>query len=235
MGLGYFVTGIEKRGNNPVAYGGVVALFNRMGMGHEDAHGADHTYDAGMDLRTWIISDLDSLGNRLSNGILSVIPAERMTERVDGGGVAPLYMVWHTARHHDVAVNGVLRGAGQVLDEWAERIGIDDDTWRGLAEAEDLELVPQLDPEAVNGYLMALIDSTKSWLSDGDLSVLDTSPDAAAALESIATPADRFDWLYGMWSGKPGIFFLAWEAIGHGYNHLGELTAARNRMGLSPF
>jgi len=188
-----------------------------------------------MDLRTWIISDLDSLGNRLANGILSVIPSERMTERVDGGGIAPVYMVWHTARHHDVAVNGVLRGVSPVLDDWADRVGLDGDTWRGLAEAEDLELVSRLDPEAVSGYLMAVIESTRSWVTEGNLSVLDTTPDSSAALSRIDTPADRFDWLYGMWSGKPGLFYLAWEAIGHGYNHLGELTAARNRLGLSPF
>ncbi len=188
-----------------------------------------------MDLRTWITADLDSLGNRLSNGIFSVIPPGRMAERVDGGGVAPVYMVWHTARHHDVAVNGVLRGVAPVLDEWADRVGVVGDSWRGLAEAEDLDLVPQLDPESVNGYLMAVIGSTRSWVAEGDLSVLDTSPDSSSALAQIGTPADRFDWLYGMWSGKPGIFYLAWEAIGHGYNHLGELTAARNRMGLSPF
>ncbi len=188
-----------------------------------------------MDLRTWISADLESLGNRLSNGILSVIPVERMTERVDGGGIAPVYMAWHTARHHDLAVNGVLRGAAPVLDLWADRVGVTGDSWRGLAEAEDLELVPDLDAGSVNGYLLAVIESTKNWVSDGDLSVLDSVPDSASVLDSIGTPPDRFDWLYGMWSGKPGLFYLAWEAIGHGYNHLGELTAARNRMGLSPF
>jgi len=188
-----------------------------------------------MDLRNWIMTDLESLGDRLNGGILSIIPTERMTERVDGGGIAPVYMVWHTARHHDVAVNGVLRGVAPVLDEWAGRIGVEGETFRGLAEAEDLDLVPRLDPGAVNGYLTAVIESTKNWAVDGDLSVLDTTPDSGRALRQIGTPADRFDWLYGMWSGKPGIFYLAWEAIGHGYNHLGELTAARNRMGLSPF
>ncbi len=188
-----------------------------------------------MDLRTWIASDLDSLGNRLANGILSVIPHDRMTERVDGGGVAPIYMVWHTARHHDVSVNSVLRRAPQVLDDWADRVGLDGDVWRGLAEAEDQELVSQLDAESVNGYLMAVIESTKQWVTTGDLSALDSTPDSTSCLEEMGTPVDRFDWLYGMWSGKPGHFYLAWEAVGHGYNHLGELTAARNRMGLSPF
>ena len=189
-----------------------------------------------MDLRNWITEDLASLRNRLANGVLSIIPPDRMNERVDGGGIAPVYVAWHTARHHDLSVNGVLRGRAEVLDGWMTRVGIDGDTWRGLAEAEDTELVDELDPEAVCGYLLATIDETLSWVQDeADLSVLGTVPDTESALDRIGTPAERFDWLYSMWSGKPGHFFLAWEAIGHGYNHLGELTSTRNRMGLSPF
>lgn len=188
-----------------------------------------------MELRAWIAADLASLRQRLAGGVLGIIPAERLTERVDGGGIAPVYVLWHAARHQDVAVNGVLRGAAPVLDDWADRVGIDADTWRGLAEAEDQDLVSVLDPEAVAGYALAVIDSTASWVADGDLGVLDTTPDSAAALAAIGTPEDRFDWLYGMWTDKPAHWFLSWEAVGHGYNHLGELISIRNRMGLSPF
>ncbi|MFQ5558513.1 MAG: hypothetical protein ACE5GB_13535 [Acidimicrobiales bacterium] len=188
-----------------------------------------------MDLRTWVMNDLDSLGTRLARGVLSIIPAARMAERVDGGGIVPVYVAWHTARHHDLAVNGVLRGVDEVLDDWAHRVGVRTDTWRGLAEAEDLELVPGLDPEAVGGYLLAVIERTRSWVAGHDLAGLDAVPDSEAALHRIGAPPDRFDWLYTMWSGKPASFFLAWEAIGHGYNHLGELVTLRNRLGLSPF
>ena len=189
----------------------------------------------GMDLDSWIVGDLDSLSNRLTNGIFSEIPASRMSERVDDGGVVATYVAWHTARHHDLAVNGVLRGTDEVLMDWASRVGISEDFWRGLAESEDQDLIPQLDPDAVAGYLLAVIDNTRNWVPNDDLSVLDTVPDSAGALRRIGAPADRFDWLYGMWEGKPATFFLSWEAIGHGYSHLGELTSIRNRMGLSPF
>jgi hypothetical protein len=188
-----------------------------------------------MDLRTWIVNDLGSLSNRLENTIFSVIPASRMPERVDNGGVVATYVAWHTARHHDLAVNGVIRGTDEVLVDWASQVGIDGDTWRGLAEMEDQDLIPQLDPEAVEAYLLAVIENTRAWAASADMSVLDTVPDSAAALERIGTPIDRFDWLYGMWDSKPAPFFLSWEAIGHGYSHLGELTSIRNRMGLSPF
>tara|TARA_B100000315_G_scaffold19194_2_gene16930 strand:- start:5135 stop:5701 length:567 start_codon:yes stop_codon:yes gene_type:complete len=188
-----------------------------------------------MELRTWITNDLKSLRTRLDSGVFSLLPADRMSERVDGGGVAAVYVAWHMARHQDLAVNGVLRGVDEVLDSWGDRVGVDGDTWRGLAEGEDLDLVQQLDPTAVGQYLLAVIDSTLGWVSTGDLTVLDTVPDSTAALARIDTPEDRFDWLYSMWNEKPAHFFLAWEALGHGFNHLGELITLRNRLGFSRF
>ena len=188
-----------------------------------------------MDLRDWIVGDLRSLRAKLDGGVLGLMPAERRRERADGGGIAPLYVLWHLARHHDVAVNGVLRGAGAVVEGWTQRLGIDEDLWRGLAEGEDANLVEVLDPEAVGHYTLAVVESTAAWLEEHGLPPLDDRPDTAAALASIGTPEDRFDWLYSMWDGKPAAWFLQWSAVGHGLNHLGELISIRNRMGLSPF
>ncbi len=188
-----------------------------------------------MDLRDWIIGDVRSLRAKLDGGVLGLIPPERRTERADGGGIAPVYVLWHLARHHDVAVNGVLRGAGSVVENWTDRLGIDEDLWRGLAEGEDTDLVDLLDPEAVGGYTLDVMESTAAWLEDRGLPPMDRQPDTDAALEAIGTPADRFDWLYSMWEGKPAAWFLQWSAVGHGFNHLGELVSIRNRLGLSPF
>lgn len=193
-----------------------------------------------MELRTWIVGDLVSLRQRLTGGVLARIPVDRRAERVDGGGIAPTYILWHLARHHDVAVNRILRGIDEVVADWTGRLGVTDDLWRGLAEGEDGELVEALDPEAVEGYVLAVLDETRSWLDEADLSLLDRPPtdtglDTDGALAALGAPEDRIGWLYDMWRGKPASFFLSWEAIGHGVNHLGELTAIRNRMGLSPF
>jgi len=188
-----------------------------------------------VDLRSWIGADLTSLKTRLEGGVLSVIPLERRTERVDGGGIAPIYVLWHTARHQDVAINRVLAGTSEVVDEWTDRLGVEDDLWRGLAEAEDVYMVDLLDPAAVDGYALAVIDRTSAWLADADLSTMDDVAETDQPLQALGAPEDRFDWLYNMWRGKPSSFFLSWEAVGHGYNHLGELISIRNRMGLSPF
>ena len=188
-----------------------------------------------MELRDWLLSDISSLANRLEHGVLDNIPPERRHELVDGGGIAPTYVLWHAARHQDVAVNRVLRGVGEVVEHWTDRLGIHHDLWRGLAEGQDTLLVDQLDPDAVGAYALTVISATRDWLETADLAVLDTVPDSAAALTELGVPTDRFEWLYEMWDGRAAPFFLQWEAIGHGYNHLGELMSIRNRMGLSPF
>jgi hypothetical protein len=161
-----------------------------------------------VDLRAWILGDLRSLRDRLTGGVLDRVPASRRTERVDGGGVAPAYILWHLARHHDVAVNGVLRGADEVVHDWTGRVGIDGDLWRGLAEGEDEDLVSRIDADAVGQYTLAVIEATAAWMESPALPELDAVPDSAAALRRLGTPEDRFEWLYAMWDGKPGAFFL---------------------------
>lgn len=198
-------------------------------------HGGGRLYHGEVDLRTWIADDLASLRRRLAGGVLSSIPLERRAERIDGGGISPTYVLWHLARHQDVGVTRIVRGVDEVVESWTERLGISEDLWRGLAEGEDGELVDQLDPEAVEGYALAVIDSTAAWVEQADLGLLDGRPDTDMALRSLGAPQDRFSWLYDMWRGQPASFFVSWEGIGHPLNHLGELISIRNRMGLSPF
>ena len=188
-----------------------------------------------MELRDWIVSDLRSLGAKLERGVLGPIPPDRLRERADGGGIAPVYVLWHLSRHHDVAINSVLRCEDAVVNDWTEQLGLDEDLWRGFAEGEDADLVDVLDPEAVGRYTLAVIDATARWLDERGLPSMDERPDAASALAAIGTPVDRFDWLYSMWDGKPTSWFLQWSAVGHGFNHLGELVSIRNRMGFNPF
>ena len=187
-------------------------------------------------LRRWLVADLEAARDRLAGGVLSAIPPDRMAETVDGGGVPPVYALWHMTRHHDVAINGVLRGRGQVVQDFTDHIGVSDQLWRGLSEGADHDLVAVLQPEAVADYAIATINATIAWIrEDAPLDTLETVPDSPAVLTAMGTPEDDFDWLYDMWSGKPNQWFLSWEAHGHTVTHTGELVSLRNRMGLSPF
>ena len=130
-----------------------------------------------MDVTAWIASELLDLRQRTARGIVGAVPSERWHERrVDG---VPLVAVaWHTARHHDVAVNRIVCGEDEVLDAWADRVGIAHDTWRGLAEAEDLSLTATLDAAGVAGYLLDVLDHSIARLERGGVLAFDVVPDA---------------------------------------------------------
>lgn len=189
-----------------------------------------------MDLRSWIANDLTTTRQRLAGGVLGVIPAEQLHLQADGGGIPPLYVLWHMTRHHDLAINAVLRGRDELVHDWTDRLGVSEDLWRGLSEGSDTELVDILNPEAVGQYALAVLDETIEWIgSDAPLDDLEGVPASTDALAAIGTPTDDFDWIYSMWDGKPRHWFLSWEGHAHLVTHTGELVSIRNRMGLSPF
>ena len=189
-----------------------------------------------MELRDWILDDLELVHTRISKQVLGIVPSERWHEQVDGGGSTIVTVLWHLSRHIDVGFNAVLLGGDEILGEWASRLSDRDVSGGpGLAEAGDTDVVDTLDPEAVAGYWDALMTGVRAWAPEADLSALDTVPDSAAGLARVGVPEDGYPWLYKMWSGQKGAFYLRWETIGHGITHLGEMVSIRNRMGLSPF
>lgn len=172
-----------------------------------------------MDLRTWLLDELDDATTRLRGQVLHLVPPERRLER-PGGGNSIAWSLLHVARHADLALTVVTGG------EPAVRRGGD-----GLDEGQ--QDVP-LDPESPAAYALDVLARARELLATLDAAALDTVPDTATALEASDVPRDRYDWLYAMWSDRPVAFFVRWPLIGHVNNHVGEMIANRNRMGLSP-
>ena len=162
------------------------------------------------------------------------MPPERRSEPIDGGS-SITFLLWHIARHHDLAINVALLGRPQVLDAHPSVAQGEVSVSVGLPEAEDHDFASRLDPAAIATYHAAVNDSTRAWLADADLTILDEPVDAPAALTEAGVGEAGFPWLHRMWSGQTGTFFVQWEAVGHQINHLGEMVAVRNQIGLSPF
>ena len=189
-----------------------------------------------MDLRDWIMTDHRLLSSRLADQVLAHVPTVRQPERADGGGSSITFLLWHIARHHDLAVNAVVRGIDPLLAAWQERVGCHGMApGMALAEAEDRAITEQLDPEGVVGYHEAVGAATAAWLAELDLATLDDVPDAAGVLAGAGVSEAEFPWLHRMWEAKPVSWYISWEAIGHGITHVGEMVSIRNRLGLSPF
>jgi hypothetical protein len=171
-----------------------------------------------VDLRSWLLADLDDLEGRLLGGVLALVPPERRGEQ-PGGGASIAWSTFHVARHADLAL-AALTGAPA-----APGGGF------GLSEAEEPAALP-IDPEA---YVTRTLAATRALLEDLEPADLDVVPDTAGALAAAGVPRDEYDWLYRMWDGRPAAFLVRWPLLGHVGNHVGEMIATRNRMGIRRF
>lgn len=183
-----------------------------------------------MDLKEWIGDELTEARRRLEQQVLRLVPVEHRLDR-PGGGSSITWGLFHVARHAELAVQGVLLGGDPYRDAWVDEAlpgGC------GLGEAEEL-IVETLDPAAVEAYLGRALDGVAAWLESSSTADLTSVPDSGGALAAAGVPRDDYGWLYSMWAAKPAAFFVRWEVIGHLGNHIGEMIATRNRLGLSPF
>jgi hypothetical protein len=189
-----------------------------------------------VDLREWITTEHESVAGRFHDSIVASVPLERWREQADGGGSSIAFLTFHVSYHEDLAVNAVLRGGDPLLQTQRDELGLDGLAAHvGLSEAEPPELTASLDLERLVVYSAAVHEATAKWLGDLEPSALDACPDPATALAAASVDDGEVPWLYKMWSGRPASWFVQWEAIGHRVNHVGEMVAVRNRMGLSPF
>jgi hypothetical protein len=191
-----------------------------------------------MELQSWILAEHAAVRDRVRQQVLGRVPRERRDERPDGSS-SIAWLLWHLTRHQDVAVHAVARGGEDVLHAggWAARVGASGFApGTGLSEGDDRAAAAALDLDALDAYVDAVWDATAGWLASADLAAdLDRVPDAAGALGRLSVSDTDYDWLYRMWDGKPVSFHVQWEAVGHGFNHLGEMVHLRNAMGLGGF
>lgn len=190
-----------------------------------------------MDLRTWIVEEHTSVWDRLRDGVIDRVPADRWTEHPDDGGSCLAQLLAHCSLHADMAMQTVVRRETPLVEEWRERLGLDGlPGHAGLPEAEDPSLVARISVPELFGYAEAVHRSTADWLRTADLADLDRVPDASGQLARWGqVPMEAVPWLHRMWTDKPISWFVQWECLGHVLNHLGEMVSVRNRMGLSPF
>lgn len=184
-----------------------------------------------MDLTQWLVAGHDDTVGRLRGQVLTLVPPGRRTER-PGGGSPILWNTLHIARHAAVALDALAPGTAPAAPGWLADLAAGDAT-AGLEEA-PAPWADDLAPASVDAYLEDVLAGTRSYL-EGEAIDFDAVPDVAAALSRAGIGGNGVPWLRAMWSGKPAAWLIRWPLTGHVTNHVGEMLATRNRMGLSPF
>lgn len=192
-----------------------------------------------MDLRTWMTEELSGVQLRVHSSIAAHIPHDRWHERPGHAGReanSVASALFHMTLHHDLAITTVVRNQPPLVEQWRNALGISG--WSpstGLSEAENARFTSGLDPVALIGYHDAVWAASETWLSRVAMTALDVVPQTAFRLTKVGVTDDEVPWLHRMWVGKPISWFAQWPMIGHPLSHLGELTATRSQLGLSPF
>jgi hypothetical protein len=164
---------------------------------------------------------------------------DQLRRRPGEGVNSIVWLLWHMARTEDVAVNLVVAGRAQVLDEgWARRMSVARrDMGTGMTGAEVAELSERADVAAVRAYRSAVGIRTREVVQalppavwDEVLGLEDTS---RAAVAGAFGPND--DWIEGVghrpWQGHTRGHQLGQTAIRHNTAHIGEGVTVRGLAG----
>jgi hypothetical protein len=144
------------------------------------------------------------------------------------------WLLWHTARSEDVAVNAVLRGVPEVFDAggWAVRLGAGRRTMgTDDSAAEIRDLSARIDLGALRAYRAAVGAATRAWVESIDLAALDRTVAAAEVDRAVARgdfgPGSA--WVIDDWKrARNACAFLHWTTAGHNLLHAGEALALRD-------
>jgi hypothetical protein len=155
-----------------------------------------------------------------------------------GNGLNSLvWLLWHMARTEDVAVNLIVAGADQVLDdEWMRRMNV---PWRiigtGMREDEVAELTARADVAAVRAYRSAVGIRTRQVVHTLRADAWDVVVGQADVARAAATGALR-DWIEGQsypWVGWSRADQLASSALRHNASHIGEAVTIGSLAGFN--
>jgi hypothetical protein len=171
------------------------------------------------------------------NSVRGVLTHEQMKERPDGRGNSVAWLMWHTARTEDMAINSIIQGTPQILIEgnWAEKLGIDaTHIGTGLGEEEVAEFTKELNVEAVDQYWQETANASYRWLKSISSSDLDVVPDFQERLAAVppVIVGGSSELAIQFWKARNAGQLFQGLVIGHGFIHVGQMQEIGGRIGV---
>jgi DinB family protein len=190
-----------------------------------------------MDAIGFFLSRYGDIHGGLVEGLFAELAEPQLRTRPHPGVNTITWLVWHSARIEDLAVNRFLSDRRQVLDEgWLERLAVPRrDVGTGMTDAQVDELSALIDLPALKGYWDAVTARTLEVVttlrrSDLEAPVPADQVKAAVRADSAVTPG--VEWLTEFWAGgRTRAWLLAQTALLHPYGHYYEARVAAGLWG----
>ena len=190
-----------------------------------------------MDAIDFFLTRYGDLHRGLVDGLLSGLPEAQLRGRPHPGVNTIAWLLWHSARIEDVAVNRFLADRPQVLDGgWLERLGVARrDVGTGMSDAEVDELSARIDLQALRGYWDAVSARTLDLvetLRGSDLDATVPGERVTSVVRTEGAVAPGVEWLTEFWAGgRTRAWILAQTALLHPYGHYYEARVAAGLWG----
>ena len=189
-----------------------------------------------MDAIGFFLTRYGEVHKGLVDGLFGSLSEAQLRARPHPGVNTVAWLLWHSARIEDVALNRFLSDRPQVLAEWLERLAVPRrDVGTGMSDAEVDELSARVDLQALKGYWDAVTARTLEvieTLRGSDLEAPVPAERVRSVVLSEGVVAPGAEWLTEFWAGgRSGAWVLAQTALLHPYGHYFEARVAAGLWG----
>ena len=190
-----------------------------------------------MDAISFLLLRYGDLHGSLIDGLFSRLPEPHLRGRPHPGVNTVAWLLWHSARIEDVALNRFLADRRQVLDAgWLESLRVPRrDVGTGMKDAEVDELSARIDLQALKGYWDAVTARTLEvieTLRGSDLEALVPAERVRSVVISEGVVAPGAEWLTEFWAGgRSRAWVLVQTALLHPNGHYYEARVAAGLFG----
>jgi hypothetical protein len=190
-----------------------------------------------MDAISFLLLRYGDLHGSLIDRLFSRLPEPHLRARPHPGVNTVAWLLWHSARIEDVALNRFLADRPQVLDAgWLESLRVPRrDVGTGMKDAEVDELSARIDLQALKGYWDAVTARTLEvieTLRGSDLEALVSAERVRSVVLSEGVVAPGAEWLTEFWAGgRSRAWVLAQTALLHPNGHYYEARVAAGLWG----
>jgi len=189
-----------------------------------------------MDAVDFFLTRYSEVHRGLVDGLFGSLSDAQLRARPHPGVNTVAWLLWHSARIEDVALNRFLTDRVQVLNEWIERLAVPRrDVGTGMTEAQVDDLSARIDLQALRGYLDAVTGRTLAVVetlrgSDLEAPLPGDRVRSVVLAEDVVAPGA--EWLTDFWAGgRSRAWTLAQTALLHPYGHYYEARVAAGLLG----